>query len=50
MYEMIFGRNIIDDEWPKYDEKYLVRNEINLPIQINGKMKKNNFGGFKHRR
>lgn len=40
MYEMIFGGNIIDDEWPKYDEKYLVRNEINLPIQINGKMKK----------
>ena len=40
MYEIIFGENIIDDEWPKYDEKYLVRNEINLPIQINGKMKK----------
>ena len=40
MYEMIFGGNIIEDEWPKYDEKYLVRNEINLPIQINGKMKK----------
>ena len=40
MYEIIFGGNIIDDEWPKYDEKYLTRNEINLPIQINGKMKK----------
>ena len=40
MYEMIFGGNIIDDEWPKYDDKYLKRNEINLPIQINGKMKK----------
>lgn len=40
MYEMMFGGNIIDDEWPKYDEKYLKRNEINLPIQINGKMKK----------
>ena len=40
MYEMIFGGNIINDEWPKYDEKYLKRNEINLPIQINGKMKK----------
>ena len=40
MYEMIFGGNIIDDEWPKYNEKYLKRNEINLPIQINGKMKK----------
>ena len=40
MYEIIFGGNIIDDTWPKYDEKYLNRNEINLPIQINGKMKK----------
>ena len=40
MYEIIFGENIIEDEWPKYDEKYLLRNEINLPIQINGKMKK----------
>ena len=40
IYEMIFDGNIIDDEWPKYDEKYLIRNEINLPIQINGKMQK----------
>ena len=40
MYEMIFSGNIINDEWPTYDEKYLVKNEINLPIQINGKMKK----------
>ena len=40
MYEMIFGGNIIDEEWPKYNEKYLTRSEINLPIQINGKLKK----------
>ena len=40
MYEMIFGGNITDDTWPKYDEKYLERDEINLPVQINGKMKK----------
>ena len=40
MYEMIFGGNIIDDKWPEYDEKYLARSEINLPIQINGKMRK----------
>ena len=40
IYEIVFGGNIIDDEWPKYDEKYLSRNKINLPIQINGKMKK----------
>ena len=40
IYENVFGENIIDDVWPKYDEKYLNRSEINLPIQINGKMKK----------
>lgn len=40
IYENVFNKNIIDDKWPKYDEKYLEKNEINLPIQINGKMKK----------
>ena len=40
IYEIIFKKNIIDEKWPKYDEKYLNKNEINLPIQINGKMKK----------
>jgi len=40
MYEMIFGGNIIDDTWPSFNENYLERDEINLPVQINGKMKK----------
>ena len=40
MYENVFGDNIINDKWPTFDEKYLAQNEINLPIQINGKMKK----------
>ena len=40
MYEMIFGSNIIDEKWPTYNENYLERLEINLPIQINGKMRK----------
>ena len=40
LYEIIFNGNIIEDKWPSYDEKYLEKNEINLPIQINGKMKK----------
>ena len=40
LYEMIFNGNIVNENWPEYDEKYLVRNEINLPIQINGRMKK----------
>lgn len=40
MYEIIFKDNIINEEWPKFDENYLIRDKINLPIQINGKMKK----------
>ncbi len=40
LYEIVFGGNIIDDKWPEYNEKYLNKDEINLPIQINGKMKK----------
>lgn len=40
MYEIIFKDNIINEEWPKFDENYLIRDNINLPIQINGKMKK----------
>ena len=40
MYEIMFNKNIIDEVWPEYDEKYLVKDIIELPIQINGKMKK----------
>jgi len=37
----ILGHNntIAYEEWPKYEESKLVKDEINLPIQINGKMK-----------
>lgn len=40
MYEMIFNEDIINAEWVKYDEKYLTKDEIELPIQVNGKMRK----------
>ena len=40
MYEMIFNGNIIEEKWPQYDEKYLKKNKIILPIQINGKTRK----------
>lgn len=39
IYENVFGGNILDEEWPKYDENKLEKNEIQFPIQINGKMK-----------
>ena len=40
LYEIVFNDNIINDVWPKYEEKYLVKDEVILPIQVNGKMKK----------
>lgn len=40
MYEIIFKGNIVDEVWPKYDAVSLNLDEVNLPIQINGKMKK----------
>ena len=40
LYEIIFDGDITNESWPIYDEKYLNRDTINLPIQVNGKMKK----------
>ena len=40
MYEIVFGEDILNSKWVNYDENYLMKDEINLPIQINGKMKK----------
>ena len=39
MYEIVFGGNIINESWPKYDEKYLVEDVIEVPIQVNGKLR-----------
>lgn len=38
MYENMFG-DILDASWPKFDESKTQRQEINLPVQVNGKMK-----------
>ena len=40
IFERVFGGNILDQSWPKYDEKYLVDSTIELPIQINGRFVK----------
>ena len=40
MYEILFKDNIVNAKWPEYDVNYLSSDEINLPIQVNGKMKK----------
>lgn len=40
IYQNVFGGDIAIEVWPKFDEKFLVEDTINLPVQINGKMKK----------
>ena len=36
---MKFGTKIEDSTWPIFDESKLVKNEIELPVQINGKVR-----------
>ncbi len=36
----MFGKNILDEKWPEFDEKYLVEDTISLPVQINGRFAK----------
>ena len=40
IYENVFGKDIINENWPKFDEKYLVEDTIEMPIQVNGKLNK----------
>ena len=39
LYEYVFGGNILNESWPKYDEKALVSSTIEIPVQVNGKLK-----------
>ena len=39
LYEDTFGGSILDETWPKYDEAKTVRNEIEYPVQVNGKLR-----------
>lgn len=39
LYERVFNKPLLEDRWPEYQEKYLVRDTVELPVQINGKMK-----------
>lgn len=40
IYERVFSKNIIDDTWPQYDERYLQKDSSIIAIQVNGKTKK----------
>lgn len=39
MFEIVFKKDILDETFPEYDESKTKKQEINLPIQVNGKMK-----------
>ncbi len=39
LYEQVFGCDILDATFPTYDESKLEKSQIDLPVQINGKMK-----------
>ena len=36
-----FGGELSEADWPTFDEEKLVKNEIEIPIQINGKVRSN---------
>lgn len=39
IYERVFGKDILDEKFPEVDESKIKKEEINLPVQINGKMR-----------
>ena len=40
LFEVVFKTQILDESWPEFDEKFLTESEIEIPFQINGKVKK----------
>ena len=39
IYEIVFKDNLINDEWPKYDEAKIVEEEKEIGVQVNGKLR-----------
>ena len=39
IYERVFNDNLINDKWPTYDENKLVNDEIEIGVQVNGKLR-----------
>ena len=38
MYERVFNGEILDQSWPKYDEKDLVKSTVEIAVQVNSKI------------
>ena len=39
IYEIVFKKDIINETWPKFDKSKLVKDEVEIPIQVNGKLR-----------
>ena len=39
IYENIFNADILKETWPAYDQKFLVEDTVEIPIQVNGKLR-----------
>lgn len=39
LFEVVFGADILDEAWPKFDESKTVKNEVEIPVQVNGKLR-----------
>jgi leucyl-tRNA synthetase len=40
IFECVYGSQILTEEWPKYDEKFLVEDIVTVALQVNGKLSK----------
>ena len=38
LFETVFGSQILDESWPKYDENKLVDNSVEIVVQVNSKL------------
>ena len=39
VFERVFGKNILSEKWPEFDESKTTREEIEIPVQVNGKLR-----------
>lgn len=39
LYEIVFGKNISGETFPECDENALVKDEVEVPVQVNGKVR-----------
>ena len=39
VFERVFEKNILSEKWPEFDESKTTRDEIAIPVQVNGKLR-----------